>query len=221
MYNFRLAILQELQSMGYKILIIAPKDEYTHKFYALGFESVHLPISSHSLNPLKDLKTYFCLRKIFQKHHPDFIFHYTIKPIIYGSLAAKDIPNIAITTGLGHAFLANNPLRKALKLLVCWLYRISLRHAREVWFLNQDDRDEFLAQKILCEKKCKILDSEGIDTQYFAPRNDTQALAEKNSNHIEPSYTSSPPEREFLLIARMLKEKGIEEFLHAADNFKK
>lgn len=198
MYNFRLEILRNLKNQGYEIHIIAPNDNHfslllQNEGFILHFMQIH----STGLNPLRDLKTLFSLRRLFCAIQPHLIFNYTIKPVIYGAIAARDIPNIAITTGLGYVFIQGGWKKRILKKLVVMMYKIALKKSREVWFLNQDDKNEFLNYSIVPESKVKILDSEGVDVNFFTPRN----------------YTSST--KHFLLIARMLWNKGIGEFIES------
>ena len=213
MYNFRLSVLKALQEAGHTIHIIAPNDgNFAHKLTQEGFFFHHISIDSKGLNPLKDLATTLSIRKLFKSLSPDMIFNYTIKPVIYGTLTAGKTPCIAITTGLGYVFVQGGFKRKILKLLVSTLYKIALKNAKEVWFLNTDDKEEFLKAKILPHTKAKILDSEGVDTDFFAPQN------MDFTTEFTPSQT---PAKAFLLIARMLWDKGIGEFIEAAKILKK
>ena len=214
MYNFRLPVLKALQEAGHTIHIIAPDDgNFAHKLTQEGFLFHHISIDSKGLNPLKDLATTLSIKKLFKSLSPDMIFNYTIKPVIYGTLTAGKTPCIAITTGLGYVFVQGGFKRKILKILVSTLYKIALKNAKEVWFLNTDDKEEFLKAKILPQAKARILDSEGVDTDFFAPQ--TTPFATQS-----PS-PQTPATKAFLLIARMLWDKGIGEFIEAAKILKK
>ena len=241
MYNFRLSVLKALQEAGHTIHIIAPDDgNFAHKLTQEGFFFHHISIDSKGLNPLKDLATTLSIKKLFKSLSPDMIFNYTIKPVIYGTLTAGKTPCIAITTGLGYVFVQGGFKRKILKLLVSTLYKIALKNAKEVWFLNTDDKEEFLKAKILPQAKAKILDSEGVDTDFFAPQNmgfatesttphpasspatqSTQPLAQTPTTKACEPTPSTPQPKAFLLIARMLWDKGIGEFIEAAKILKK
>ncbi|MFK7776450.1 MAG: glycosyltransferase, partial [Saprospiraceae bacterium] len=131
-YNFRLGLIRRLQEIGYEISIIAPQDNFSAKLVAEGFHFHHIYTNNYSTNPLNDLRTLFQLKRIYQKNKFDFIFHYTIKPNIYGTLAARwcKIPSIAITTGLGRLFSFNN---KIVKFLSTKLYQIAARYSQQVW----------------------------------------------------------------------------------------
>ena len=253
MYNFRLSVLKALQEAGHTIHIIAPNDgNFAHKLTQEGFFFHHISIDSKGLNPIKDLATTLSIKKLFKSLSPDMIFNYTIKPVIYGTLTAGKTPCIAITTGLGYVFVQGGFKRKILKLLVSTLYKIALKNAKEVWFLNTDDKEEFLKAKILPQAKARILDSEGVDTDFFAPQTTpfatqspspqtpaktpatqdsttphpasnptTQPLAQAPTTKTCEPTPSTPQPKAFLLIARMLWDKGIGEFIEAAKILKK
>jgi len=128
------------------------------------------------------------------------VFSYTIKPCIYGSIACwlNNTKSISVITGLGYVFIKNNLLTLIVKLL----YKFALKHNYQVWFLNKDDKEEFLKQKIINNNyKIHILNGEGINTEYFKPSKGNK----KNDSNIK-----------FILIDRMLWDKGIGEYVEAA-----
>lgn len=200
-YNFRKGLIKSLIAKGYEVTIVAPADDYIEKIKSLGCYFESISVSSQGRNPFKDLMLLLKLIKIYRKIKPDFIFHYTIKLNIYGSIAAgiTNCKSIAITTGLGFVFNKETLLTK----FITHLYAFSFRFAKEVWFLNEDDRDVFLRKRIINKNKSFILASEGVDTDYFSPK---QVLEQINSddNII------------FLLVARMLWEKGVGVYVDAA-----
>ncbi|MCW3482253.1 glycosyltransferase family 4 protein [Neisseriaceae bacterium JH1-16] len=197
-YNFRKALLETLQDNGYKIVVVAPRDNFSPLLAKLGCTCIDMAMSAKGMNPLEDAKLMIRLLRVYRAHAPDFIFHYTIKPNIYGSLAASiaGIPSIAITTGLGYAFLSSG----LVSFIAKKLYKLALYFPKEVWFLNQDDRKEFVERKLTHSKKTFLLPGEGVDTRHFSP-------------------TGKPRPDEvfrFLLIARMLWDKGVGEYVEAA-----
>ncbi|MEV3829246.1 glycosyltransferase family 4 protein [Aeromonas allosaccharophila] len=198
MFNFRRGLLSRLIGDGYQLIIIAPHDDYSDKLRAMGCAVVDLPIEAKGTNPLQDLKLIHTLYRLYQQITPDFIIHYTIKPNIYGSLAAKiaGIPSLAITTGLGYTFVNDNFIAKIAR----QLYKMAFRYPKEVWFLNEDDRQAFLAYSLVSENKAKLLHGEGVNVSHFSP--------------ISSSSGNNPTT--FLLIARMLWDKGIGEYIEAA-----
>ena len=214
MYNFRLKVLQSLKKSGFTIHIIAPFDSSTPKLQEEGFFMHHLYIDSRSLNPFKDLRTIAMLYKLFKQISPALVFNYTIKPAIYSSSVCNllKIPNIAIITGLGYVFINDkgdtSSLKKTiLRFIVCKMYQFALKNTQEVWFLNNDDKQEFLHYKLITQAKAFLLDSEGVDTEYFSPKfcKNRQSIKRRQDDEII-----------FLLIARMLWDKGVGEFVQAA-----
>jgi glycosyltransferase involved in cell wall biosynthesis len=199
LYKFRLGVMRSFIAKGYKVIAIAPKDEYSELFDEENIEFIPIQIDSKGTNIIKDSKLIFKLLKIYKENQINFIFHYTIKPNIYGSIACRilDIPSIAITTGLGFSFNKKN----IFNLFIKTLYRFSLQKVLEVWFLNTNDRDIFVKNSIIKKDKAFILNSEGIDSEFYKP-------IEKESE--SKRFT-------FLLLSRLIKEKGIEEYVKAAE----
>ncbi|STO97506.1 glycosyltransferase [Helicobacter canis] len=214
MYNFRLQVLQSLQKSGFAIHIIAPFDASTSSLNQEGFTTHNIRLDSRSLNPLKDFRTTYTLYKLLRRIRPALVFNYTIKPAIYSSSVcnALKIPNIAIITGLGYVFINDKGEKSSLKkrvlrFIVCLMYRFALKATQEVWFLNNDDKQEFLSHKLIAQDQAFLLDSEGVDTEYFSPKvcKDPALQTQETQGEIV-----------FLLVARMLWDKGVGEFVEAA-----
>ncbi len=201
MFNFRRGIFKQLIDLGYQLWVVAPYDRiYFEKLENIGCFCLPIHLSAKGTNPIKDFLFYRSLIKILKSVSPDFCFFYTIKPNIYGSFAATrlGIPCIPITTGLGYTFLNNNFISKIARLL----YKIAFRKVEQVWFLNADDRQTFIDEQLVKGKKTVILKGEGINVKEF---------------DLKPF----PQNISFLLMARMLKDKGICEFVEAAKRLKK
>ena len=198
-YNFRIGLLKALRQEGYKILAIAPKDNYSDKLIELGFDYHEIKINNKGTNPLQDLLLMFSFYRLYKKLKPDVLLHYTIKPNIYGTLAAKlaGIPSLNNVSGLGTVFLNDNFSSK----LAQKLYRFSMRYAQKVFFQNPDDRQLFIDKRLLAESQTALLPGSGINLEEFYP-----SPASKNK---EDPFV-------FLLIARMIKDKGVLEFVKAA-----
>ena len=198
MYNFRLGLIRGLQQKGYEVTVIAPKDNFTAKLVAEGIHFHEISISNYGTNPITELKLIRRFYKTYKKINPDMIFHYTIKPNIYGSIAAAfcKIPSIIVTTGLGQMFQFKN-------FFVRWItltfYRIATFLAKEVWFLNDNDRDVFVFKRIVRKSKARVLKSEGIDTDWFKPKKDKKFYVDR-----------------FLFAGRLIWDKGVREFVEAA-----
>lgn len=236
MLCFRRNVLESLRDEGYEIHIIVPLDSHAHTLRECGFHTHHIEIDSKGLNPLKDFRTALRLHKILKSLKPAMVFNYTIKPAIYGSLVANAlrIPNIAVITGLGYVFIDGGRKKAILRALVCAMYKIALRTTKQVWFLNPDDKAQFLDSKLITPAQAFLLDSEGVDTHYFSPHNRTHKTHTSSTQALDSAHstaTSSIAESSaitpnaiahsardfrFLLIARMLWDKGVGEFVQAA-----
>jgi glycosyltransferase involved in cell wall biosynthesis len=199
LYNFRLDVIRWLAKNHYGVLVIAPQDEFAPLLVDEGCQYAPIQFNNRSENPLLDFSLYRQLKKIYSQQRPDLIFHYVIKPNIFGSLAAAScsLPSVAVITGLGYPFAKRNWLY----LIVRSLYKIALRKTREVWFLNNEDAKVFINQKIVNIEKVKVLPGEGINTDYFSPLERTSRPGEKFS---------------FLMSARLLRSKGISTYADAA-----
>ncbi len=200
-YNFRLGLLRHLRQKGYRIVVIAPKDAFTSKIISEGFEYNEIEISNYGTNPFRDLLLIYDLVKLYQKIQPDLIFHYTIKPNIFGTFAALycKVPSIIITTGLGHLFEFKNFIVRNITLI---LYKLACKYSMQTWFLNSNDRDVFVYNNLVAKSKAVLLKSEGIDLEWF-----------KNEYIVAPGSKS---EVKFLFAGRLLRDKGIIEYIEAA-----
>jgi glycosyltransferase involved in cell wall biosynthesis len=194
-YNFRMPLIRVLLARGWRVTVLAPRDEYTQRIIADGAGFRHLPLSAKGTNPLHELGAILSFRAAYRKLRPTVVLHYTIKPNIYGSLAARSlrIPVINNVSGLG-AMFTGGKREKLAKLL----YRIAFRRARLVFFQNPDDRGLFLDASLIDSRRTELLPGSGVDTDHFSPR-----------VRGEGPFT-------FLLAARLLKDKGVEDFISAA-----
>ena len=197
-YNFRLGLIRALQEKGWRVVALAPTDEYVTKLEAVGVEHHPIRIDNKGTNPLEDFRLFMEYRKRYREIRPDVVLHYTIKPNIYGTIAAASlgIPVIANITGLGTVFL-----RKGLASLIARrLYRAALRHPRRVFFQNPTDRDLFLRLGLVEASRSGLLPGSGVDTERFRPLPDT----------------TRPPALRYLFIGRLLQDKGLREYVAAA-----
>lgn len=203
-HNFRLGLIKRLKAEGYNILVIAPVDEYIH-YLNESYFTKHIPLKKlhpQSKNPLKDLSLVWELFQIYKREQPDLILHYTIKPNIFGNIAAKlaRIPAIATVTGLGYTFLAKNFMNK----LVKRLYRYAFQNIPKVIFHNEDDQQLFIDQGITTAEQSLVVPGSGVNTNYFRPI---------STHHNQEKFV-------FLFIGRLLYDKGIIEFVKAAKELK-
>ena len=196
-FNFRLNLARTLKEKGYKVILVAPYDKYSKKLKE-GFEYYDIHMNNKGTNPIEDLKTTIEFYKLYKQIRPDIVLNFTIKPNIYGTIACdllkiKTINNIA---GLGTLFIRQNFITKIAK----FLYKFSLSKADKVFFQNKNDFELFVKEKLVNKDMCDILPGSGVDLEKFKP-----IRLEKKDNNFK-----------FLLIARMLWDKGIGEYVEAA-----
>ena len=199
-FNFRIDVIRHLLAQGFSILVIAPDDEHSSLLKSEGCTFVPIDFNNRDENPLQDYSLYRQLKVLYKQYSPDFIFHYVIKPNIYGSLAASrlGIPSVSVITGLGYAFAKKNWLY----FFVRFLYKRALRKVTEVWFLNNEDARAFTAHHIIPINKVKVLPGEGVNTDFFTP--DFKSTQSKNGRFV------------FLMSCRLLRSKGIGLYADAA-----
>lgn len=205
--NFRGPLIEDMVVNGHEVLALAPDyDEATRATVrALGAEPVDYSLSRTGMNPLRDALDMIRLALLLRRLKPDITLGYAIKPVIYGTLAAwlARVPRrFAMIEGLGYVFIppeGAEPLkRRVLRRTVSMLYITALRGANLVFFLNKDDIDEFLKNRLVPPKKVFLLGGIGVDLCEWKP---------------------APPATKpmtFLLAARLLREKGIVEYAEAA-----
>lgn len=201
-FNFRKGLIQKLVSQGHQVTAISPPDQYVDRVKSLGCNYIPL-VTLHQIskNPIRDLFLYRELKQIFRLINPDLIFLFTPKANIYGGMAAGKLGLDFINTinGLGYTFQTNS----ILSFLVKKLYRIGLKNSTKVFFQNKDDKAFFIKKKIIKENKTELVPGSGVNTAEFVP------VENKSANFT------------FLLCARLLIEKGVIEYLNAAEILKK
>ena len=202
LYKFRKHLIQELLDQGNEVFISLPKGELIADLQEMGCHFLETDLERRGMNPIKDLKLIFTYLGLIRKVSPDWVITYTIKPNIYGGIAASILktPYAVNITGLGTAFQRDNFIKK----LVIFLYRQSCKKAKTVFFENQENRDVFLKYNIVEGEQTCLLPGAGVDLQEYRP-----ADYPEDSVHIR-----------FLFIGRMMKEKGVDELLEAAQRLK-
>lgn len=199
-YNFRLGLVEAFLEAGHQVVAIAPDDGFVRELREKNCEFYAVEMERKGANPLKDLLLTWELYQIYRKATLDIALHFTIKPNIYGTLAARllHLPSINNVTGLGTVFLRPNLTSRIAHLL----YRVAFRFPRKVFFQNQDDLDLFLSKNLIAKKITDLLPGSGIDTEKFKPQ--------------ETTFDENPKKTfTFLLIARLLYDKGILEYIEA------
>ena len=194
-YNFRLPLIRALNQEGWRVTVLAPRDEYTERVVATGAMHHHIEMDAKGTNLLRELAAVRRFKDAYRELSPAVVLQYTIKPDIYGSLAARSvgIPVINNITGLGTMF--SGGLKE---ILIRALYRYAFAHAEMTFFQNQDDRILFLKHHIVREERTGLLPGSGVDSEHFSPQ-----------PRGEGPFT-------FLLASRLLRAKGIEDFVAAA-----
>jgi glycosyltransferase involved in cell wall biosynthesis len=200
--NFRGHLILSLQRRGHSVVCGAPgsQRELFNISQRLGCPIIPLPLSRTGLNPLSEIVLLRTLLRITRRERPDLLLAYTIKPVIYGGLATRcrSIPFAAIITGLGWGFLGGTMPRRVFTLILATMYRIAIGNAKRVFFQNPDDQAEFCGRKIASPAQARLVRGSGVDLCRFP-------------------YTPLPTgTTTFLLIARLVFDKGICEFIAAA-----
>jgi glycosyltransferase involved in cell wall biosynthesis len=201
--SFRGALIRSLVQRGAEVWVLAPDytPEIKKSVCALGAMVADYPLHRTGMNPFKDLQTFFALRRILRQIHPHIVLPYSVKAIIYGLLAAGHVERrVVLMAGLGYAFTETNPSlrRRLLRFVIKQMYRAALRRADAVLFFNPDDLREFCEESIINPEQAVLLGGTGVDLAQFSP---------------QPPVLSPVT---FTLAARLLREKGIEEFAEAA-----
>lgn len=196
--NFRAGLIRSLLEDGYRVMALAPPDPVLEqKLRAMGCEFSPIPVDSAGFNSLHDLRTLIAMVLILRRYRPAALLSWTIKPNIYGAVAARlsgaaAIPNVS---GLGTMFITRSVMTR----LVMGLYRLAFAGVRTVFFQNSDDRDSFVSAGLVAPGRCAVLPGSGIDSHHFGDAGE---------------HRSHP--RQFLLVARLIGDKGIREFVEAA-----
>jgi len=197
LYNFRMGLIKVLLQQGYNLVLIAPRDDYSDRLKKLGCKYYNIDIDNKGTNPIKDIKLLHRYYELFNYINPDIALIFTIKPNIYASFVSKilKVPTINVVAGLGTVFLTNHISSKIARVL----YKIAL-YKNKVMFENSDDSDEFIKRKLIKRNQAILVSGAGIDTQVFKPKDkvkrDDKSLV-------------------FLLIARLIRDKGIIEYIEA------
>ncbi len=196
-YNFRFNLARILKDNGYEVIFIAPYDKKYSELLKKEFEFFDITIDAKGINPIRDFNTMVSLYKLYKNIKPDIVLNFTIKPNIYSSIVAGilKIKSISNITGLGTIFIKQSIITKVAKLL----YKIALGFNNKVFFQNNDDRNLFIDNNLISKYTSDLLPGSGVDLNKFIP-----IFKDIKSDKLI-----------FLLIARLLKDKGILEYIEA------
>jgi glycosyltransferase involved in cell wall biosynthesis len=201
-YNFRMGLMRALKENGIEVIAVAPKDGYEEQIEQAGFQFEHVAMDSTGANPVKDILLMHNLYKVYKKIKPDLVLHFTIKPNTYGTIAANwlKIPVINNVCGLGTVFLDKNLVSS----IAIWMYRYTFRFPKLVFFQNEQDRSLFLERSLVRKEITDVIPGSGINLAKFKPE----------ERRIQNNKFT------FLVISRLLHDKGIVEYIEAAKKLK-
>ena len=196
-YLFKKNLIRSLKEYGFSVTVVAPRDEYSDRLEKIGVSYRPVSIRNQGLSPLKDIIFLINMFKIYRDIKPDFALLYTIKPNIYGTLASATLSINVINniTGLGTVFLKRGFVQSITKLL----YKYSFKFSKKVFFQNSEDMALFTDQGLIHINKATLIPGSGVDVNHFKAANST-----KNGKII------------FLMIGRILVDKGVLEYIEAA-----
>ncbi len=200
-WNFRRGLVRALQAAGHEVLAIAPPDDYSARLeHELGCRYVPILMENKGTNPLKDAQLTRRFLAIYKRERPDVVLHFTIKPNIYGTLAARlaGVPSINNVSGLGTVFIVENLVSKVAR----GLYRLAFQFPHQVFFQNNDDRELFIRYGLIKPARTGLVPGSGVDLARFRPQ-----------AGVGPAPGAPFT---FLMVARVLYEKGIVEYFEAA-----
>lgn len=197
----RTELVQAMQASGAEVIAITPRDEATPRLALQGVRWCEWKLEGQALNPFQDLASMMDLRRILSEERPDAVLNFTIKPVLYGSLVAGwlGVPRVvSMITGMGSIFLPGGWKKRMLLSAVKVVYRLAMRRNHRVLFQNEDDLDYFVEHRFLERDKAVRINGSGVNLGLFSPQ-PQQAIPGS-----------------FLMISRMIKEKGLQEFVQAA-----
>lgn len=199
-YNFRGDLIKDILANGYDVLVTGPNQEGVERIEALGATFIEIPINKNGINPFADVLYCFRLFKIMKQKKVDAILGYTIKPVIYGSIAAwlAGVKNRTVMiTGAGYLFASNSLKARMIKRVSFVLYKVGLGKAHKVIFQNIDDLNEFVRNKLVKKEKCYVVNGSGVNMNKYTP-------------------SSYPEILSFFFLGRLIYAKGGMDFVKAA-----
>ena len=201
LYKFRRELLEALLANKHEVFISLPNGDFIEDMQQMGCHFIETEISRHGTNPFTDIALTKKYCTIIKSVKPDIVFTYTIKPNVYGGIACQlcKVPYVANVTGLGTAVENGGILQK----ITLALYRTGLRKAKRVFFQNQANQDFMLKHKIV-KGAYALLPGSGVNLERFPPL----------------QYPNETDGIHFVFISRIMREKGIEQYLDAAAHFK-
>lgn len=207
LFWFRMDMMKTFIDRGAEVVALGPEDEnrWSGQFGDAGIKYRQIPVSRNGLNVFADIRTYRALKRIIREEHPDKIFTYQAKTIVYGSLAARSAGGIevyALVAGLGSIFRGSGLKARIIRCILSLQYRLAFRCSKCVIFQNNDDRDELTARHLLRSDKTRMIHGSGVNTEHF-------------------SVAPQPERPAVLFIGRLIGDKGIHEYLEVCTRLKR
>jgi glycosyltransferase involved in cell wall biosynthesis len=206
LFWFRMDMMKEFIKKGHTVIALGsePEEEWKKKFQEYNIDYRQLYVERNGMNPLKDLKTFKSLYTFMKKEKPDKVFAYQAKTVVYGSLAAKlnGVSDVyPLIAGLGSIFRGEGFKNKIVKAVMKIEYWAACKCSKKIFFQNLDDQNVFIQNGLVNKNKTVIINGSGVDLDKFKP-------------------TPLPEVPSFLYIGRLIKDKGIMEYLKACKNIK-
>ena len=200
--SHRLPVALAAQSSGWEVHVASPASRETREIERAGLTVHPLHLSRWGTLPWQELRSIYALCRLYRRVNPQLVHHIAVKPVIYGGIAARivTVPGVVNSVpGFGQVFTNRGVAAGCLRIIVKLLYRVALRHPNQcVIFQNPEDRDDFVRDGVVPERETRLIPGSGVDVERFQPS----------------SFATSVPL--IVLAARLLRQKGVEEFVEAA-----
>ncbi len=203
-YNFRGDLLKAIMERGYEVVATGPDRENADRIEAMGVRHIVVPLSRNGTSIKSDIAYYRALLKVIKDEKPDVTLGYTVKPSIYGAMAARKagVGGVySMITGAGYTFTSRTVKAKLLHKIVTFLYKRALKRTDAVFFQNSDDMAEFVEGGLVKSDKCTVVNGSGVNMEHFTPKPYPEGLC-------------------FFMLARVMYCKGAMEYLKAAEAVK-
>lgn len=207
LFWFRVDLMQEMQLEGCEVFAAGqmPEADWLERFASIGVAYRQIKVSRNGLNPLDDIQTYFSIRRLLKEIRPDKIFVFQAKTIAYGCRAAASLGIAEVYTllaGLGSVYLGHGLKNRLVKFVMSTLYKQAFKRSRKVFFQNHDDKNAMIGEGLLSENQVVMIHGSGVNVEHFMP-------------------TEIPSKPAFLFIGRLIRDKGVGEYLEACQKIKR